>query len=121
MSASAAVCLSFDLVRTSVDLWQSDVYCVSNIEAGYALGNFCNHARSIISDLEGKPATCQTQFTTEKEEWTHESLTACLSSPPALFTSIGLMLAAWTLMRTSVAVLNVGIGNSESWYPDGFE
>lgn len=41
--------------------------------------------------------------------------------PSALFTSTGLMLAAWTLIITSVSALTTGLGNWATLYPEGFE
>jgi hypothetical protein len=52
---------------------------------------------------------------------THESVAIDFAIPPAILTSIGLMDAAWTLMRTSSGLEIVGVGSVPKSYSLGLE
>lgn len=94
---------------------------ISNFEFGNASADFCDHASTIIANFVRKADDFSNFLLLLFLGISNLSFTAAFINPAAFFVSTGLMLAACTLIITSVGASTTGLANLASPYPEGFE
>lgn len=97
--------------------WQSNKNFITSFKFCHLGSGVQDRARAIIADFVGKPCrNIQNEDKAEEQADSYLSLRTAFIAPAAFLTSIGLILAAWTLIKISVGRSTVREGTSPNSY-----